>query len=101
VEDGMGKRWDWHRSLNFAIVGATYYGPALHLWYCKILPKLANQFFKNRTKLFRVVGSVGFDQILFTPIFYCGYYITDSIVESRALVEGSKLGVRQIREKLL
>jgi hypothetical protein len=52
----------------------------LHLWYCKILPKLANRFFKNTTKLRRVIGSVAFDQILFTPLFYCGYYIADSII---------------------
>ena len=76
----MHKNWDKKRSFNFAIVGATYYGPALHLWYCKILPKLANRFFKNTTKLRRVIGSVAFDQILFTPLFYCGYYIADSII---------------------
>jgi len=74
-------QWDTKRTINFAMVGLVYYGPALHLWYCKILPKIADRFFKDKTKAKRVLGSVMFDQILFTPIFYCGYFLADSIIE--------------------
>jgi hypothetical protein len=72
--------WDKNRTQDFVVVGVIYYGPALHLWYCKILPNLANLFFKGRTKLYRVAGSVCLDQIMFTPVFYCGYYMADAIV---------------------
>lgn len=101
VEGEKKKTWDLKRTLDFAIVGAIYYGPTLHLWYCKLLPKLADRFFSNRTKLFRVLGSVAFDQIMFTPVFYCGYFLADSIVESRNLMEGSLIGLRQIRSKII
>ena len=87
--------------MNFAIVGGMYYGPSMHLWYCRILPKLAYRFFANKSKFQRVLGSVGLDQVLFTPAFYCGYYIIDSIVKSRQLMEGCEIGVRQIKQKLL
>ena len=76
----MKKCWDYRRSINFALVGTVYYGPMLHLWYCKLLPVLAGFFFKKATKIKRVMGSLLFDQILFSPIFYCGYFIADAIV---------------------
>jgi hypothetical protein len=52
----------------------------LHLWYCKLLPVIAGFFFKKATKIKRVMGSLLFDQMLFSPIFYCGYFIMDAIV---------------------
>jgi len=76
----MNKCWDFGRSINFALVGTVYYGPTLHLWYCKLLPVIAGFFFKKATKIKRVMGSLLFDQILFSPIFYCGYFIADAIV---------------------
>jgi hypothetical protein len=65
-----------------------YYGPTLHLWYCKILPVLAGYFFSKSLKIKRVMGSLLFDQILFTPFFYCGYYLVDGIVENRNVLNG-------------
>lgn len=78
---GEGRKWDKERTVNFGVVGVLYYGPTLHLWYFKILPKIALCFFKDRTKIFRVIGSVVFDQLLFTPVFYCGYFLIDYVVE--------------------
>ena len=46
-----------------------------------MLPKIALCFFKDRTKITRVLGSIVFDQLLFTPVFYCGYFLMDSIAE--------------------
>jgi hypothetical protein len=48
-----------------------------------------------------VAGSVALDQVLFTPILYCGYFLAESIVEEQDLVGGSRLGVRQIEEKMI
>lgn len=72
--------WDEDRTRDFVVVGTIYYGPALHLWYCKILPAIAAVLFKGRSKLGRVSGSVLLDQAIFTPIFYCGYYLVDAAV---------------------
>jgi hypothetical protein len=72
--------WDEDRTRDFVVVGTIYYGPALHLWYCKILPAIAAVLFKGKSKLRRVSGSVLLDQTIFTPIFYCGYYLVDATV---------------------
>lgn len=101
VVDNDAFGWDKNRTEEFVIVGVIYYGPALHLWYCKILPNLANLCFKGRTKLFRVTGSVCLDQVFFTPLFYCGYYMVDAIVEQRSIIQGASLGLDLIRSKMI
>lgn len=39
-------KFDFGRNLNLFLVGTTYVGPLLHLWYCKILPSFGNLIFK-------------------------------------------------------
>jgi hypothetical protein len=39
-------KFDFSRNLNLLIVGTTYVGPLLHLWYSKILPSFGNIIFK-------------------------------------------------------
>jgi len=51
--------------------------------------------------MFRVGWSVVLDQILFTPLFYCGYYIVDAVVENRSVKEGVSLGLDLIRSKMI
>lgn len=89
------------RSLNFGIVGTIYYGPTLHFWYCRILPKLAQCMFKGKSKLYRVLGSVALDEFLFSPILYSGYFISESIVEQRDLSKGLSKGCHHVKEKII
>jgi protein Mpv17 len=39
MED-KAKPFDYNRNINFFAVGSLYIAPNLHLWYCKVLPKI-------------------------------------------------------------
>jgi hypothetical protein len=42
------------------------------------------------------MGSLLFDQMLFSPIFYCGYFITDAIVSSKSIPKEYKKGEKTL-----
>lgn len=72
---------DLKRNLNLFLVGSTYVGPLLHLWYCKLLPTIGNLLFKQTTKKSaRVFTLMSADQFLFTPFYLIGFFIYNGIM---------------------
>ena len=85
---------DLKRNLNLFLVGTTYVGPCLHVWYCKALPLIGNFMFKETTKKSaRVFTLMSADQLLFTPFYLVGFFIYNGFVNSfstKGLTEGIK-----------
>jgi len=60
-----------------------YMGPALHVWYCKALPKLQSIVFNQTTKKYvRVFGSVIMTQLIFSPLLIFGFFLTNEFVKN-------------------
>ena len=79
------------------MVGAFYIAPALHGWYCKLLPRVQNIIFpSNVTKTVKVVGSMVMDQLLFAPTLLTIFYPVNQIVIDRSLKAWEK-GVKAWR----
>ena len=71
-----------------------YLAPILHLWYCKLLPKIGNTIFNEKTaKTTRVFTSMAFDQFLFAPLFLSGFFIIDGITKDFS-IQGFWNGVK-------
>ncbi len=88
---------DWTRNRNLFIVGAGYFAPVLHLWYCKMLPYLGSLVFKETTpKAARVLISMAADQLAFAPVILAGFFICNSLVIDPS-VEGLKKGIKSYK----
>jgi hypothetical protein len=73
---------DWKRNRNLFIVGAVYFAPVLHMWYCKMLPYLQSLVFNQATpKATRVFISMAADQLAFAPLILAGFFISNSLCE--------------------
>jgi protein Mpv17 len=80
-------------------MGFGFIAPALHVWYCKLLPTISGALFSTSTKTVRVLGSMLFDQLLFAPILLTGFYPVNQIVVDRDINSFGK-GVKAWREKI-
>ena len=96
---GNNQEFNWKRNIDFFIMGFGYIAPALHTWYCKVLPKISNAVFSTSTKTVRVMGCMALDQLAFAPILLTGFYPINQIVVDRTLDSFGK-GVQAWREKI-
>lgn len=85
---------DLKRNLNLFLVGSTYVGPLLHLWYCKLLPIIGNFFIKETTKKSaKVFTLMSADQLLFTPFYLVGFFLYDGLMNqcsTKGFIKGFK-----------
>ena len=44
------------------------------MWYSKMLPLIHIKYFPNAPEMASVVYRMLIDQLLFTPLLYCGFY---------------------------
>lgn len=73
---------DWKRNRNLFLVGAGYFAPMLHMWYCKMLPYFGSRVFSESTpKTTRVLVSMAVDQLAFAPIILAGFFITNALFD--------------------
>jgi protein Mpv17 len=99
VVDGK-KKIDWKRNLNLFLVGNFYVAPCLHAWYCKILPVVMGRIFgETAPKAARVFSSMAADQLLFAPIFLCGFFIVDGVFK-QPNAEGLQKGIQNYKDKI-
>lgn len=59
---------DIKRNFDLFLTGGLYISPFLHLWYCKVLPRVVGKLFPNFSKTPKVLISMLFDQGIFAPI---------------------------------
>jgi hypothetical protein len=71
-------------------MGSAYVAPALHLWYCKLLPRIQAAIFPAVSKTVKVLGSMAFDQLLFAPVLMTGFFPVNQVVMDRDLKSFSK-----------
>ena len=86
--------FSWKRNIDFFINGALFFGPALHFWYCKLLPRVQSVLFPTSTKTVRVLGSMMIDQLVFAPVLLTVFYpVNQMIIERdvRAFGKGVKV----------
>ena len=82
-------------------MGALYIAPALHAWYCKLLPKVQGIVFSaNVSKTVKVLGSMAMDQLLFAPILLSGFFPVNQMVVDRSFKSWEK-GVKVCKEKIV
>jgi protein Mpv17 len=93
--------FNWKRNVDFFIMGFGYIAPALHVWYCKLLPTISTKVFAaTTTKSVRVFGQMLFDQLLFAPILLTGFYPVNQMVVDRDL-GAFKKGVEVWKAKIV
>lgn len=81
-------------------MGFGYIAPALHLWYCRFLPRLASKVFpETLSKPVRVFGSMLFDQLMFAPILLTIFYPVNQMVIERD-IKGFQRGVEAWKAKI-
>lgn len=73
-------------------MGFGYIAPALHLWYCKLLPRIQAVIFPQATKVVKVFGSMALDQLAFAPILLTGFFPINQVVMDRD-IKSFKKGV--------
>jgi hypothetical protein len=93
------QEFSWKRNLDFFIMGFTYIAPALHLWYCKLLPRIQTRLFSTVSKATRVLGSMCCEQLVFAPIVMSLFFPLNQMVTDRSLGSFRK-GVRTFEEKI-
>jgi hypothetical protein len=90
-------KFDYARNLNLFLVGTTYVGPLLHVWYCKMLPAFGNMIFKESTKKStRVFTFMSADQLIFTPLNLVGFFIFNGFVDDFS-IQGLKNGLENCK----
>ena len=99
VFEAKNASFDFARNINLFITGAFYIAPALHVWYCKLLPRIATKLFPNFSNTSMAFGKMAVDQLGFAPILLSGFFPFVGMVNSRSL-EGLKIGVGDIKTKL-
>lgn len=65
-------------------MGFAYIAPALHLWYCKLLPRVQAAVFPTASKTVKVLGSMAFDQLVFAPILLTGFFPFNQVIADRS-----------------
>lgn len=77
---------DWKRNTNLFLVGAGYFAPMLHNWYCRALPYFGSLVFKETTpKAARVLISMAADQLAFAPIVLAGFFIVNALIDDTSM----------------
>lgn len=71
-------------------MGFGYIAPALHVWYCKLLPRIQAAIFPAVSKTVKVFGSMAIDQLLFAPVLLTGFFPVNQIVMDRDISSFSK-----------
>jgi hypothetical protein len=92
------KEFNWKRNLDFFALGFTYIAPALHVWYCKLLPRISSALFSASSKPVRVFGCMLFDQLLFAPALLTVMFPFNQIIIDRD-VNAWKKGVEVWKNK--
>ena len=92
--------FNFKRNLIFFLSGTLYIGPCLEIWYMYLLPKIVLRYFQNCSKLKRVLGSIGFDQLLFAPILYGAFYFVKQFLSNPSL-SALKDGYEEFNSKFL
>lgn len=80
-------------------MGFGYIAPALHLWYCKLLPRVQAILFPAVSKTVKVLGSMALDQLAFAPVLLTGFFPINQVVMDRDVNSFGK-GVQVWREKI-
>ena len=93
------KEFDWKRNLFLTATGGTYIAPALHVWYCKLLPIINNTAFKTWSKTGKVFGSMALDQLAFAPTLLFGFFIFHSGIQGNPM-KGVEVAKDKIMETL-
>lgn len=71
----------------------------LYAWYSKLLPRIHSALFPNASKFASSIYRMLIDQLVFTPLLYCGFYPILQMVSDRDWRSFGK-GVQKVREKL-
>jgi len=79
-------------------MGFGYFGPCLHLWYCKLLPRVQAAIFPNVSKTVKVFASMAIDQLAFAPILLAVFFPINQIVTDRNIGSWKK-GVEVFKDK--
>jgi hypothetical protein len=87
------------RNLNFFCINFFISAPVLYAWYSKLLPSIHTALFPNASKFASSIYRMLIDQLLFTPLLYCGFYPILQMVSDRDWRSFGK-GVQKVREKL-
>jgi hypothetical protein len=66
------------------------------MWYSKLLPLIHARLFPGASEIVSVVYRMLIDQLLFTPLLYCGFYPLLQVVSDRNIRSLSK-GVEKAR----
>lgn len=90
------KKFDVQRNLNFFFINCFVSGPVLHMWYSKLLPLIHARLFPKASQIASVVYRMLIDQLLFTPLLYCGFYPLLQVVGDRDIRSFGK-GVEKAR----
>jgi hypothetical protein len=54
----------------------VYFGPCLHFWYSKYLPKCVALVYRGgKSKLLPALIGMGYDQLAFAPCVLSGFFI--------------------------
>jgi hypothetical protein len=71
-------------------MGLGYFGPCLHFWYCKLLPRVQAAIFPNVSKTVKVFGSMAIDQLVFAPVLMAFFFPINQIVTDRNIQSWKK-----------
>jgi protein Mpv17 len=93
------REFNWKRNVDFFLMGFGYFGTALHLWYSRLLPRIAGVVFAGKSKTVEVFGKMLFDQLLFAPILLTIFFPLNQIVIDRDIKSFDK-GVKVWKEKM-
>lgn len=91
--------FNWKRNCDFFIMGFGYIAPALHMWYCKLLPRIQASLFSTVSKSVKVFGSMCFEQLVFAPTVMAAFFPINQMVMDRDIRSFQK-GIEVLKEKI-
>jgi hypothetical protein len=80
-------------------MGFGYIAPALHMWYCKLLPRIQASMFSTVSKTVKVFGSMCCEQLVFAPIVMSAFFPINQMVMDRDIKSFSK-GMKVLKDKI-
>lgn len=80
-------------------MGFAYITPSLHVWYCKLLPRIQRVIFPTANKATKVIGSMCFEQLLFAPLITSLFFPVNQMLVDRSIGSFGK-GVVQLKQKI-
>jgi protein Mpv17 len=82
------------------VTGTVYFGPCLHFWYSKLLPRIVSKFLPaSEVSLSTALLGMAFDQLAFAPLVLSGFFIFLNFTKEPEM-KGIKVGVEEVRGKI-